>query len=312
LDVFPMRFWDRATEHTIKKLGVKSIYPLPKRQRASYPVTSHQLGGKSIVPGMRTGFDYTEGKPGRMHKAALFNAAFPSLMPQYKSKLYLVSSGAAGNYGYDVYPSTFKCAVGSYTAIRLCDGNWINDKDELKFPNKLHPNYMKYIVNSIIFTMFDIQNNTTSMVLDHPLGKFRLRNHFFWSTRSSMKLAYPQLEGYEESEETINTNAGYYDKNVPYALRILREHSDLILECGHDLLFHAAVLNRKSMDCRIKNNKTQWHRWDASFYQLRQIFRMIPEYENDFMPTFYALKEKLSQFVEELEYWSKNDWSHKH
>ena len=272
----------------------------------------YQKANKNKVPGLRTGIAHTEDKPGTMHPTAICNIAGVSFMPQYKNRIYLISSGGAANYGFDVYEKSFLKMAAAYAAIRICKNTWINDKDEMKIPTAPQQELRAWQINALVCAVFDIQNNCSSICFDMELGKFKTNNHLFWKSKFYMSDHFPGLRDYSKKDYSL-TNAGYlHDGTQPLAAEILKTNRGVLWEEAVTVLELADRLLHECIGARLPNPVVQWHRWDAGFYQLRKIWYMFPTYEEEFRPAYRKLKARLRREMATIGFWSQYDWAHQY
>lgn len=106
-----------------------------------------------------------------------------------------------GQTGTNLFSSIFHgghgCVISSqnifrtsvyFTARRLIQPVWYNQKDEFSAPNEADPNYQRWVNDALIFSLFESRSSQSSLRQVTYKGKlWDIKNEFFWMSNVEMK-----------------------------------------------------------------------------------------------------------------------------
>lgn len=199
--------------------------------------------------------------------------------------------------GYSCQPSNFTRCTSLFSARKLIDGNWINDKDEYMKPNTEHEKWSEFESDSVICSIFNTSSNQSSLRKIEYKGKvYDIRNEFFWMSKSDiMRLAE------ENSNDFAYDDARTSGERFVYMW--LQNHN-LSTE-AQAVLDKAIEMVKKSFKYRElfaeDNPNYQISNWDAGFYQLKALWKQyLPDDFIEFKSLYKALADKMRPMVYEL------------
>jgi hypothetical protein len=166
-------------------------------------------------------------------------------------------------HGLSILPSNFNRVISLFTARKLIDSNWINQKDEYMVPNVNHPDYQQWNNDCVIFSLFHSASNQSSLrQIDYKDKKWDIINQWFWMNNNDIKeLAnnHNNLNIYNDCQQFPN------DSFVYKTIQSLKLSDDAL-----QVLSMAKELVIKSFPYR-KNADEKYHlnAWDAGWYQIK-------------------------------------------
>ena len=213
----------------------------------------------------------------------------------------LYSMSFASAHGLPVLKENFTRCTALFTARKLIDGNWINDKDEYLAPNEDNPEYKRFEADTIVYSLFHNSSNQTSMRQITYKGKlYDIPNEFFWMSRDRMT----QLAN-ENNNAFMFNDARTSKERYVYTLLNNPEISSLLSSTAKQLLDMATAMMEKTVKYRplfeSDHPNHHIHTWDAGYYQLKdlwkeylpeefKIFRnLFKQFENELRPSVYEL-----------------------
>ena len=181
-----------------------------------------------------------------------------------------------------------------FTARKLIEGNWINDKDEYLSPNENHPDYKRFEADSIVYSLFHNSSNQTSMRQITYKGKlYDIPNEFFWMSKETMK----ELANEHHNDFMFNDARTSKERYV-FTLLQKPEIAQHLSETAKRLLELATEMTVKSMKYRtlFESDHPDYHipTWDAGYYQLKNLWK---EYLPD---DFKLFRDLFKQFGNEM------------
>ena len=214
--------------------------------------------------------------------------------------LWLTSTYANGHCACACAENFTRCTA-LFTARKLIDGNWINDKDEYLAPNEDHPDYKRFEADSIVYSLFHNSSNQTSMRQITYKGKlYDIPNEFFWMSRDRMT----QLAN-ENNNAFMFNDARTSKERYVYTLLNNPEISSLLSPTAKQLLDMATAMIEKTVKYRplfeSDHPNHHIHTWDAGYYQLKNLWKeylpeefkrfrdMFKQFENELRPLVYRL-----------------------
>ena len=216
-------------------------------------------------------------------------------------KVALFSSAFSSGMGVQLVKENFTRCTALFTARKLIDGNWINDKDEYLAPNEDHPEYKRFESDSIVYSLFHNSSNQTSMRKITYKGKlYDIPNEFFWMSRDRMT----QLAN-ENNNAFMFNDARTSKERYVYILLNNPEISSLLSPTAKQLLDMATAMMEKTVKYRplfeSDHPNHHIHTWDAGYYQLKDLWKeYLPEEFKRFRDLFKSFGNELRPLVYEL------------
>ena len=221
----------------------------------------------------------------------------------------LFSSGSkAGHCSVvPIFTENFTRCTALFTARKLIEGNWINDKDEYLAPNEDHPDYKRFEADSIVYSLFHNSSNHTSMRKITYKGKlYDIPNEFFWMSRDRMT----QLAN-ENNNAFMFNDARTSKERYVYTLLNNPEISSLLSPTAKQLLDMATDMMEKTVKYRplfeSDHPNHHIHTWDAGYYQLKDLWKeYLPEEFKIFRNLFKQFGNELRPLVCQLGFLRKS------
>ena len=208
--------------------------------------------------------------------------------------LWLTSTFANGHCACACAENFTRCTA-LFTARKLIENTWINHADEYLAPNENHPDYKRFEVDSIVFSLFENKSNQTSMRQITYKGKlYDIPNEFFWMSKDTM------MDLANEHHDDFMFNDARTTSKERYVFTLLQkpEVQQNMSDTAKQLLSMATEMTIKSMKYRtlFESDHPDYHihTWDAGYYQLKNLWKeYLPE-------DFKRFRELFKQFGNEL------------
>ena len=213
----------------------------------------------------------------------------------------LYSMSFASAHGLPVLKENFTRCTALFTARKLINGNWVNDKDEYLAPNEDHPEYKRFEADAIVYSLFHNSSNQTSMRQITYKGKlYDIPNEFFWMSRDRMT----QLAN-ENNNAFMFNDARTSKERYVYTLLNNPEISSLLSPTAKQLLDMATAMMEKTVKYRplfeSDHPNHHIHTWDAGYYQLKDLWKeYLPEEFKVFRNLFKQFENELRPLVYQL------------
>ena len=213
----------------------------------------------------------------------------------------LYSMSFASAHGLPVLKENFTRCTALFTARKLINGNWVNDKDEYLAPNEDHPEYKRFEADAIVYSLFHNSSNQTSMRKITYKGKlYDIPNEFFWMSRDRMT----QLAN-ENNNAFMFNDARTSKERYVYTLLNNPEISNLLSPTAKQLLDMATAMMEKTVKYRplfeSDHPNHHIHTWDAGYYQLKDLWKeYLPEEFKVFRNLFKQFENELRPLVYQL------------
>lgn len=214
--------------------------------------------------------------------------------------LWLTSTYANGHCACACAENFTRCTA-LFTARKLIEGNWINDKDEYLAPNENHPDYKRFETDSIVYSLFHNSSNQTSMRQITYKGKlYDIPNEFFWMSKDTMmNLAN------ENHDDFMFNDARTSKERYVFTLLQNFEIEQHLSETAKQLLSMATDMVINSMKYRIlfesDHPDHHIHTWDCGYYQLKNLWKeYLPDDFKKFRDLYKQFGNELRPLVYEL------------
>lgn len=216
----------------------------------------------------------------------------------------LFSSGSSAGHCsvVSIINENFTRCTALFTARKLIEGNWINDKDEYLAPNEDHPDYKRFETDSIVYSLFHNSSNQTSMRQITYKGKtYDISNEFFWMSKDTM------MDLANEHHDDFMFNDARTTSKERYVFNLLQkpEVQQNLSDTAKQLLSMATEMTVKSMKYRtlFESDHPDYHihTWDAGYYQLKNLWKeYLPEDFKRFRELFKSFGNELRPLVYSL------------
>lgn len=216
----------------------------------------------------------------------------------------LYSSTFASGHGISICKENYNRCVMGFTARKLIEGNWINDKDEYLAPDENNPIYKQFEVDSVVYSLFNSSSQQSSLRNVEYKGKlWNIKNEFFFMSKQEL----------EDLANTYSNQECYNDVHTDsdrYVYKYLQEHYDELSDDAKEVLESAKELVRKSFKYRAmfdeEESKYQINNWDCGWYQIKAMLKMyMPDDLKAFQVKYKAFANRLRPLVYELGFLKK-------
>jgi hypothetical protein len=190
------------------------------------------------------------------------------------------------NKKYKIGNHNFIKAVTLFSARRLPNVTWLNEKDEFLAPTE---NINNFSYDSIVISLF---NNAS-----YQKSNNELKNEFFWLSKNEM-LELSNQNNYSDLYNDARTDSDRYVHKLLFGEERIY---DKLSPDAKLVLDKATELVRKSMQMReiFANDENHLKSWDAGYAQLKLIWK---EYYADEFKEFRQLYKNLEDRMRPLVY----------
>jgi hypothetical protein len=220
---------------------------------------------------------------------------------QYNTKgVGMYSTIFSGTHGLFVTQTNFNRVVCAFTARRLIQSDWINQKDEYLKPNIESNLFQNFYFDSIVYSLFNNSSFQTSLrQVEYKGQTWNIKNEFFWMSKEQIK-ELGNDNGYNKIYNDARTST---DRNV-YKLLFGEERIYDKLSIDAKLVIDKATeLVGKSIRVRqdIANNENHLDSWDAGYTQLKLVWKQhFQEDFKEFRRLYKNLEDRMRPLVYEL------------
>lgn len=213
--------------------------------------------------------------------------------------VYLISSKITRHIKTTtILPSNFTDCMSLFTARKVIKSNWINQKDEYLVPNKKHPLYKEFELDSIIYSIFNTSSNQASLrnvLFDNEY--FNITNNLFFMSKNDVE----KLANHYNNEEILNDIKKFGNDRFLY--NYIKDKK--LSKESQEVLDKAIELVEKSFEYRDlvnkQNSQYNLNTWDAGWYQIKLILKEYLKKElEEFNKIYSSLENKLENLVYEL------------
>ena len=213
-------------------------------------------------------------------------------------KLFFSAPYASGFNKFYINEDNFEKVNCIHSVRWLPEGDWISGDDEFMIPNESHPEFRQFVLDSLIFSLFDTANYCTSTDHDYAGRHWDINNEFFWMSRDEMKAL-----ANEHHNNDIYSDAD--TDHERYVYKYIQEHKDEFSPDALAVLDAARELVKKSFKLRDLYNQEhpeiQVNHWDAGWYQIKQMLKaFMPDDLKEFRKNFKTFESRLRPLVYEL------------
>jgi len=218
---------------------------------------------------------------------------------QYNTKgVGMYSTIFSGTHGLYVTETNFERTICGFSARKIIQSEWFNQKDEYVKPNTESVQYTQYYWDSIVYSLFNNASFQTSLRQVEYKGQiWDIKNEFFWMSKDQMKELADE-NGYDNLYNDARTSS---ERHV-YKLIFGEERIyDRLSDDAKAVLDKATELVESSMELRqvMANDENHLDSWDAGYAQLKLVWK---EYFQDDFQEFRQLYKNLEDRMRPLVY----------
>jgi hypothetical protein len=212
----------------------------------------------------------------------------------------IYSTGIYKGNGLSIISDNFYPVSTLFTARKLINPNWLNEKDEYFVPDEKHCDWIQFQTDSIVFSLFNNSSEQSSLRQVEYKGQvWDIKNEFFWMSRDRMKELADNM-GYDELYNDARTTS---DRHV-YKLLFGEECIyDKLSPDAKAVLDKATELVELSMEMRqvMANDENHLNSWDAGYAQLKLVWKeYFPEQFKEFRQLYKNMEDRMRPLVHEL------------
>jgi len=292
----------------IENLGTKSIYNVDGKITASTWVRKEIKGKKSNLdfPKLSSALKVKQKGYSKLCEGAFgyfFNAG--NNVYYNGTNVSLFSSAFSNKSGLSITKENLKKVLVLFCARKSINGDWLNDKDEYFAPNENHERYNQFMVDSMIYSLFNNSSEQSSLrQVEYKHRLWDIKNEFFWMSVDKMKELADQ-NGYDELYNDARTSPDRYVHKLLFGEeRIygkLSPDAKLVLDKATELV-------EKSMELRqvMANEENHLNSWDAGYAQLKLVWKeYFQEDFKEFRKLYKNLEDRMRPLVYELGFLKK-------
>lgn len=298
-----------SKDNILKQLNSKKLYNLDNGIEASKWVREKIKNIKtSDAPQMSNAINVkSEGKTMRGNMIpGSFGYLFSggnNVQSNTQNVALFTSAYTVGN-GLSVTKDNFYECVTLFTARKLIQSNWVNQKNEYLAPNEEHPKWEQFKYDSIVYALFNTSSQQSSLRdVNYKDKEWNIKNEFFWVDEKKMLDAIKNSSNQAIYEDIKKFGGQRYVAELLYNDGIYNKLSDVskfILNKATD-----AVIKSISIRDRINASRPELNlnAWDAGWYQikaLQSIVRSVDFGVNDVSEAYRELGDLLRPLVYEL------------
>lgn len=221
-----------------------------------------------------------------------------------KTYVYMLSSCSSRAHGLSIHLQNFIRCTTVFTARKLIETTWINDKDEYFVPNETNPDYSKFTLDSVIYSLFGCESQQSSLRNVGYKGKtWNIENNFFFMSKADM----------QDLANTYHNNECYNDARTSddrYVYKFITEHWDSFSEDAKAVYNAAVNLVKESFRYREAFNEDhpeyQINNFDAGWYQVKAMLKTyMPGELKEFNSLYKQFGNRLRPLVYSLGFLKK-------
>lgn len=284
----------------IKEVGKKVVYNIDN-ETTSKDWQKEPIKGIKVIerPTMSSGLVVKEGKNCKTKIAENALGCYLNVANNVEHNATFValysSADSSNSNGISILPQNFDRVMTNFASRKLIDCNWVNSKDEYLAPNTEHENWKEFENDSIVYSLFHSASNQSSLrQIEYKGKKWDIKNEFFWMSKNEM-MALANENGNDHCYNDARVSSERYVYTLLQGIT-LSEEAKAVLD-------KACELVRKTFKYRMMfdedNENYQINNWDASFYQLKALWK---EYAKEDFEEFKELYKKLADKMRPMVY----------
>ena len=190
--------------------------------------------------------------------------------------------------------------VSSFSARRLINPNWVNEKDEYLTPNEEHEQFEQFKYDSLIYSLFNNASYQSSLrQIEYKDKLWDIKNEFFWMSKDRMKELADE-NGYDNLYNDARTAS---DRHVYKLLFGEEPIYDKLSVDAKAVLDKATELVEQSLQMRqvMADDHNHLDSWDAGYAQLKLVWKEYFEEDfKEFRQLYKELEDRMRPLVYEL------------
>lgn len=215
----------------------------------------------------------------------------------FQSQQFVGLFSAFCGVGYEIVEENFDRVCCAFTARKLIDCTWYNDKDQFLKPNVNDPQWQEFVNDSIVYSLFNGKSQQSSLrQVSYHNKLWDIKNEFFWCNPKDVA----------EWANDCNNDEVYNDANTMPESFVYKKLQAITLSAeAQAVLDKANELLKKSMKYRKLFNdehpEVQIQNADAGFYQLKQLLKeYMPDELKEFKEIYKKLADKMRPQIYQL------------
>jgi hypothetical protein len=266
----------------IETKKIKTNSSLPQFQNATQLRTSGKLSGPYIENSLGYFYNNSNNVDKNSQNVAMWSAGFYA------------------GHGVSVIDDNFYKCVSLFSARKTINKNWVNSKDEYIEPNETSEQYLKFKMDSVVYSLFHIHSYQSSLRQKEFKDQlWDIKNQFFWMSKNEITELANQ-NNYTELYNDARTDSDRYVHTLLFGDEgIYNQLSDE----AKDVLDSATNLVKLSFGMRrnFANDTNHLNSWDAGYAQLKLLWKeYYPEQFKEFRVKYKVLEDKMRPMVYEL------------
>jgi len=213
------------------------------------------------------------------------------------SALFSTVACKGHNAAFSIKPENLYQCCSLFAVRRIVQGNWINDKDEYLAPCEEKESYKEFCNDSLIYGLFNILSNQSSLRRVEYKGKqWNIFNEFFFMSKEEMMQLSEQNHLYDTYEDARTDHERFVYQRLQETQ--LSPEAQAVLDKARELtritMPYRDLFNQEHPEYQILN-------WDCGWYQIKAVVKqyMTKEYEA-FSDLYKQLADKMRPMVYEL------------
>ena len=216
----------------------------------------------------------------------------------------LFSSCPAKANGLSITKNNFERCIVLYSARKLIEPNWMNQKDEYMVPNTNHPDYQQFVNDSIIYSLFNSASNQSSLrQIEYKNKKWDIVNNFFFMSIKEIQDLAIEYNFNDLYNDTISHPGDRYVYNQLNNI-ILSPDAKEVLDMARNLIIDSFQSRQAA-----SNIKPEMHlqAWDAGWYQIKNgiLKEQFKDKYKEFTDLYKSFSDRLILLVYELGFLKK-------
>lgn len=297
---FKHRLVDIDNEFNIVENEVKVLYNCDGLIKANYLFKDNHKND-ILLPPIKSfiTIDYEKEKLGYSKALGYLNLHSNNLMQQ--KVVFLASSVISANGNKSITEDNFNYSMNLFTARKVVQQNWMNDKDEYLAPDETHPLYVQFTYDSLIYSLFNNSSQQSSLrSVPYKDKIWDIKNEFFWMSKEEI-LRLSEENNYVE----IYKDSKVSDERFVYKKLFVDGVYNNLSPDAREVLDMATNLVKKSFEMRklISENHPEYHlnSWDAGYAQLKLVWKdYFKDDFSEFRKKYKELEDRMRPLVYEL------------
>jgi hypothetical protein len=204
---------------------------------------------------------------------------------------------------FSITKDTYLDVISYYTARKLITGKyatWVNGKDEYMLPNKYNENYPQWENDCIVYSLFNVSSNQSSLRgTSYNNKQWNITNNFFFMSKDKIRELALGITSNDDVYEDIQNHAKE-ERFVYNKLREVNLSSDaqIVLDMAKELVIASFKYRNQ-----FHQEHPEYHinTWDAGWYQVKGLLKAyMPDRLKEFNILYKRFEDKMRPLVYEL------------